>query len=70
MRDLKHAENTKAVGKKAVFLGDSRYDYEVAEFFDLSFIFVSNWTDFSQWRPFFEGKKVTRIEQISDLVEF
>ena len=67
---LRTLKTQKLVGRKAVFLGDSKYDYEVAEFFDLSFIFVSNWTDFAHWQPFFEGKEITKIEQIGELVKF
>ena len=36
----------------ALFFGDSRYDHEVASSFGIDFIFVSGWTEFTEWREY------------------
>jgi phosphoglycolate phosphatase-like HAD superfamily hydrolase len=52
----------------AIFLGDSRYDYEAANSCGLDFIFVSGWTEFDEWKKFFEHKKILVVTQIDDLL--
>lgn len=53
--------------KPAVFFGDSRYDYLAASGADLDFIFVSEWTEFPQWREFILSAGVPVIDSISSL---
>jgi len=36
----------------AVYLGDSKYDYDCAKHFGLHFIFVSEWTEMDGWENF------------------
>lgn len=45
----------------AIFLGDSRYDYEVANRFNLDFIFISGWTDFKDWENYCFNNKITYV---------
>jgi len=52
----------------ALFLGDSRLDHEVAQHFDLDFLFVSQWTEFDGWEKYCEQHKILSITMISDLV--
>jgi phosphoglycolate phosphatase-like HAD superfamily hydrolase len=52
----------------ALFVGDSRYDYEVATRARLDFAFVSGWTEFTDWRGYFAGKEVFVAEQLADLL--
>lgn len=49
--------------KPAVFLGDSRYDYQVATQAGLDFIFVSGW---SEWKP---DSEITINKQVQGLEE-
>jgi phosphoglycolate phosphatase-like HAD superfamily hydrolase len=51
----------------AVFIGDSRYDYEVAAKFEIDFIFMSKYTEFENWRSFFVDKEVAIIESLNFL---
>ncbi|MCC5450288.1 HAD hydrolase-like protein [Rheinheimera sp. UJ51] len=37
---------------KALFLGDSRYDHEAATTAKLDFVFLSYWTEFSEWQSY------------------
>lgn len=36
----------------ALFIGDSRYDHEAASRFGIDFLFVSSWSEFSEWRAY------------------
>ena len=51
----------------AVFIGDSRYDYEVASQFNLDFFFVTKYTEFEGWKLYFMDKHVKIIESFNDL---
>jgi phosphoglycolate phosphatase-like HAD superfamily hydrolase len=54
----------------ALFLGDSRLDHEVAQRHGVDFMFVSNWTEFSDWSPYTSAKKVSTIQSLSELLKF
>jgi len=51
----------------AVFIGDSRYDYETAFKFNIDFIFVSQYSEFINWASYFANKRVKIIENFNDL---
>jgi phosphoglycolate phosphatase-like HAD superfamily hydrolase len=51
----------------ALFIGDSKYDYEVSKMFNMDFIFVYQWSTFNEWKGFFKDKKVMIIDSISNL---
>ncbi len=55
----------------AVFLGDSRYDYESAMKFGLDFVFISQWTEFSGWQEYFADQPtaVVYYESIRSLLD-
>lgn len=40
----------KNIKKPAIFLGDSRYDYESAQHAELEFLFISGWSEVSDWK--------------------
>ncbi|MFW5431481.1 MAG: HAD family hydrolase [Methylophilaceae bacterium] len=42
----------------ALFLGDSRYDYEASTRAGLDFIFLSDWTDVPNWEGFCAEKRI------------
>ena len=50
-----------------VMLGDSKLDYEVAEHFGMSFIFIYGWTEFADWRHFFVNKNVPCYRHLSEV---
>lgn len=52
----------------AVFIGDSRYDYEVAVQSNLDFVFVSNWSEFKGWERFFKDKPVRLVPALIALL--
>ena len=51
----------------AVFIGDSRYDYEVASQFNLDFFFMTKYTEFENWKLYFVDKSIRIIESFNHL---
>lgn len=54
----------------ALFLGDSKYDFEAAARAGLDFIFLSDWTEVPDWQEFCAVNKLTIIRNITQLVSF
>jgi phosphoglycolate phosphatase-like HAD superfamily hydrolase len=53
----------------AIYIGDSRYDYEVAKRFGVNFIFMYKYTEFMDWEAFFMNINVQVIESLSHLAK-
>ncbi|KAA0874400.1 HAD family hydrolase [Nitrincola tapanii] len=51
-----------------LFIGDSRYDYEVAQAYDLDFVFVSQWSEFEGGLDFFRDQSIPCIRALEQLV--
>ena len=51
----------------AVLVGDSKLDHEVAMEFNLDFIFVSKWTDMSDWNNYCIKNNLLVIESLIDI---
>ena len=51
----------------ALYIGDSKYDYEAATRAGLDFIFLSNWTEVADWQDFCSSNKIEVLGSISDL---
>ena len=51
----------------ALFLGDSLYDIQTAQKYNLDFIFVSGWTDLADWKKICNDAGIKTIKKISDL---
>jgi phosphoglycolate phosphatase-like HAD superfamily hydrolase len=49
-------------------LGDSLYDIQTAQKYNLDFIFVSGWTDLSGWEHICADNEIRTIERINDLI--
>lgn len=62
-RELKN--NT--IKTPALFIGDSKYDYQAATSACLDFIFLSNWTEVKRWKNWCN---TSNIRSISNLKEF
>ncbi|MDO9206110.1 MAG: HAD hydrolase-like protein [Methylotenera sp.] len=54
----------------ALFLGDSKYDFEAADRAKLDFIFLSDWTEVPDWQEFCAVNKLTILRNIAQLVSF
>lgn len=57
-----------AMPDPALFIGDARYDFEAADRYGLDFLFVSNWSEFSDWPNYFHDRNVTVFKSIQDLL--
>lgn len=49
-----------------IFFGDSEYDYNVSKHFNFDFIFLYNWTDFKEYKFFFEDKNVSLYKDLKE----
>ena len=52
----------------ALFIGDSRYDHEVASRAGLKFLFVSGWSEFPDWQAYCEEHRIPVISHVGDLL--
>jgi phosphoglycolate phosphatase-like HAD superfamily hydrolase len=51
----------------AVLIGDSKLDHQVAKEFNLDFIFVSKWTDMSDWKDYSIRNNLFVIESLTNI---
>ena len=52
----------------AIYLGDSKYDYEVSKKFSIDFIFISRWTEVDDWEDFCNINSIKNINMVCDLL--
>lgn len=52
----------------SLFIGDSRYDYEVARRAGLDFVFVHGWSELSFWESFMEQNDIASVRSVSCLM--
>ena len=60
--------NKKHIKFPALFIGDSKYDYEVASRAKLDFLFVSGWSEFKDWRNYCNSNKILSINSLCNLL--
>jgi len=51
----------------AVLIGDSKLDHQVAKEFNLDFVFVSKWTDMSDWKDYSIRNNLFVIESLTNI---
>lgn len=51
----------------ALFIGDSRYDHQVAHGNGLDFVFLTGWTEFEQWEEYLAPFDITTKRNLKDL---
>jgi phosphoglycolate phosphatase-like HAD superfamily hydrolase len=49
----------------AIYLGDSRYDHQVASKCQIDFLFVHGWTEFKNWEAYCKEHAVQSIEKVA-----
>lgn len=54
------------IQKEALFLGDSKYDFESAKHAELDFLFVSGWSEMSDWQPWAELNKIGTVQSLAN----
>ena len=60
--------NNHQIELPSLFLGDSQYDYEVAAKANLDFVFVSDWSEFSDWPSFCIMHGIASIPSICEFM--
>jgi len=56
--------SAKNILENALFIGDSKYDYESSTKFGLNFLFLKKWSEFKNYSDFFEKKCVLILDDI------
>lgn len=52
----------------ALFIGDSKYDYEAAHRGGLDFVFLSDWTEVPDWKTYCESHSIKVLQNIGSLL--
>ena len=52
----------------ALFIGDSKYDYEAATRAGLDFVFLSDWTEVADWQTYCEASEIKVLANIAALI--
>ena len=66
---LAHEKANGNVQLPALYLGDSKYDYEAASAAELDFIFLSDWTEVPDWQDFCNSHKIMPLTNIQQLLK-
>ncbi|MEO6118150.1 MAG: HAD family hydrolase, partial [Methylotenera sp.] len=53
----------------ALFLGDSKYDFEAASAAGLDFVFISDWTEVPDWQAYCSANNLNVMRNISSLLD-
>lgn len=53
------------IREPALFLGDSKYDHEAATDAKLNFVFISYWTEFSDWKNYCKSHNIYALHSLN-----
>jgi HAD superfamily hydrolase (TIGR01549 family) len=56
------------ITKPALFVGDSRYDYQASTNAGLDFVFLSDWTDVEDWQDFCASQQIQVLGNLGKLM--
>lgn len=56
------------IRKEAIFIGDSRYDHIASSNAGLDFVFLSKWSEFTDWKQYCEVNDISVLSAVSSLV--
>ena len=65
---VKHHLENKHDFMPAIFFGDAEYDIKTAKNFNLDFIFISGWSDFSAWEETVKRENIKSVKHLEDLI--
>ena len=57
------------ITQPALFLGDSKYDHEAAAAAGLDFVFLSQWTEFNDWKEYCKSNNIKVLQSIDALLD-
>ena len=52
----------------SIYLGDSKYDFEVSKIFGIDFAFITEWTEVKDWVTFTEKNNIKSYLNISEFL--
>jgi len=55
------------IQQPALFLGDSKYDYQAASAAGLDFVFLSGWSEVERWEEWVNQQKIKSVASLSEL---
>ena len=58
------------IARPAIFIGDSKLDWEVSRQFGFDFIFLYSWSEVGNWESFCRDKDIPAIPSLSDVPAF
>lgn len=58
--------NKGSISYPAIFIGDSKFDYECAASHGLDFLFLHGWTEVEDWQDFVSENGISSLSAISD----
>lgn len=53
----------------ALYLGDSKYDFEAADRAGLDFVFLSNWTEVTDWQAYCKANHLKVLKNLQQLLD-
>lgn len=56
------------IRQPALFIGDSKYDYQASRIAGLDFVFLSDWTEFKDWMMFCRSLDIMHIKNLNSLL--
>ena len=65
---IRREEKNGLINYPAIFLGDSKVDYIVAKNLNIDFLFVTQWTDFNDFKSYCKKNSIDMINSVSDLI--
>lgn len=69
MTIVSEARERGVLGKHALLVGDSKYDWEVAVENQLNFVFVSAWSEMTEWPAWVQENSLTSVDGLKNLEE-
>lgn len=65
---LKREIDNKNICLPALFIGDSKYDYQAAQSAELDFVFLSDWTEVKDWQIYCAKHKIIVLPNVAHLL--
>ena len=65
---IQREEKYGLINYPAIFLGDSKVDYLVAKNLNIDFLFVTQWTEFMEFKTFCRENSIKMINSVSNLI--
>ncbi|MFJ4055420.1 HAD family hydrolase [Pseudomonas sp. NPDC089743] len=66
---LQSALDKGVISGSVLFVGDSRYDYTVADHMRFDFVFLTEWSEFEDWKDFFKSPGNIPVSIMKNIME-